>query len=123
MSKCYSSVLDYRQFYYGFVRGVSTNDVSGWYWRMLVVEMKKVCMHKKRIIYVALACRRVGSKRVKVLSSSKRICYDHSRSCRQEVLLQRTTFVLNAYICCCFSNVSLRASDKGEYIDPCVVLQ
>jgi hypothetical protein len=84
---------------------------------------KEVLMHKKRIIDVALACRRVGSKRVKVLSSCKRIVYDHLSSCRQEVLLQRTTFVLNAYICCCFSNFSLRASDEGEYIDPCAFLQ
>ena len=80
-------------------------------------------MHKKRIIDVALACRRVGSKRVKVLSSCKRICYDHLSSCRQEALLQRTTFVLNACICSCFFYSGVRASDESEYIDPCVVLQ
>ena len=31
---------------------------------------RKVCIHKKRVCDVALACRRVGSKRVKALSSS-----------------------------------------------------
>ena len=53
----------------------------------------EVCMHKKQIIDVAFACRRVGSKRVKVLSSCKRLFYNHLSSCRQEVLLQRTTCV------------------------------
>ena len=91
---------------------------------MWVVEMKKeVGMHKKRIIDVALACRRVGSKRVKVLSSCKRICYNHLSSCRQEVLLQRITFVLNADICCCFCNFSFRASDEGEHFDPYAFVQ
>ena len=37
----------------------------------------EVCMHKKQIIDVAFACRRVGSKRVKVLSSCKRLFYNH----------------------------------------------
>ena len=78
----------------------------------------EVCMHKKQIIDVAFACRRVGSKWVKVLSSCTRLFYNHLSSCRQEVLLQRITFVLNAYICCCLCNVSFRASDEGEYIDP-----
>ena len=27
--------------------------------------------------------------------------------------------MLNASLCCCFSNFSFRASDEGEYIDPC----
>ena len=122
MCNCYSSVLDYRQSYDGFVETIHQRC----FWKVLADvgcgNEKEVCMHKKRIIDVALACRRVGSKRVKVLSSCKRICYDHLSSCRQEVLLRRTTFLLNAYIFCCFSNFGPRASDEGEYIDPCVFL-
>ena len=53
----------------------------------------EVCMHNKQIIDVAFACRRVGSKRVKVLSSCKRLCYNHLSSCRQDVL------VTENYIC------------------------
>ena len=57
-----------------------------------------VCIRKKPVSDVALACRRVGSKRVKALSSSKTIFYDKIISYRQKVLLQRRTFVLNSYI-------------------------
>ena len=76
-------------------------------------------MRNKRIIYVALICRRVGSKRAKALSSRKRRCYDHLSSCRQEALLQRTTFVLHACFCSCYFDCGVRASDESEYIDPC----
>ena len=77
----------------------------------------EVCMHNTHIMDVAFACRRVGSKRVKVLSSCKRLFYNHLSSCRQAVLLQRSTFVLNVYICCCFCTFSFRAYDEGEYIE------
>ena len=101
MWMCYSSVLDYPQFYYGFVEAIHQRC----FWMALADgacgHEQKVCMHKTRIIDVALACRRVGLKRVKVVSSCNIIFYDHFSSCRQEALLQRTTFVLNAYICGC----------------------
>ena len=77
------------------------------------------CIHKKRVCDVALACRRVGSKRVKALSSSKTLFYDKNISYRQNVLLQDRTFVLNSYILCCIYNVGARAYDESEYLDPC----
>ena len=95
------------------------DGIGGW----CLWTRTRVCLRKKRVIDVALACRRVGSKRVKVLSSCKRICYDHLSSCRQEALLQRTTFVLNACICSCLFYSGVRASDESECIDPCVCLQ
>ena len=59
---------------------------------------RKVCIRKKRVCDDALACRRVGSKRVKALSPSNNIFYDNIISYRQTVLLQRRTCVLNSYI-------------------------
>ena len=86
---------------------------------MVYTNDRKVCIHKKRVCDVALACRRVGSKRVKALSSSNKTCYDQIISYRPKVLLQRRTFVLNSYILCCFYNVGARAHDESEYLDPC----
>ena len=83
---------------------------------------RKVCIHKKRVCDAALACRRVGLKRVKVLYFSKIRCYDHLTSYRQEALLQRSTFVLNAYLYYVVffkNNFGVRAYDESEYIDPC----
>ena len=95
-----SSVLDYRHFYFRFLEAILQlcflmvlADVGGG-------NENEVCMHKKHIVDVAFVCRRVGSKRVKVLSDCKRLFYNHLSSCRQDVLLQRSAFVLNAYICC-----------------------
>ena len=34
------------------------------------------------------------------------------------MLLRQSTFVLNSYIVCCFSNGSGRAYDENEYVDP-----
>ena len=34
------------------------------------------------------------------------------------MLLRQSTFVLNSYIVCCFSNGSGRAYDESEYFDP-----
>ena len=62
---------------------------------------RKLCIHKKRVCDVALACRRVGSKRVKVLYYFTTVCYDNLSAYRQEVMLQRSTFLLNAYIYIC----------------------
>ena len=84
------------------------------------MDLKNVSWRSKRIIDVALICRRVGSKRAKALSSRKRIFYDNLRSCRQEALLQITTFVLHACICSCSFYYGVRASDESEYIDHCV---
>ena len=114
-----SSVLDHPQFYYGFVTAIHRRCC-----RMVLADgacgfEKEICPRNKRIIDVALICRRVGSKRVKVLSSRKRIFYDHLSSCRQEALLQRTTFVLHACICSYFCYSGVRACDESEYIDHC----
>ena len=114
-----SSVLDYPQFDYGFVTAIHRRCC-----RMVLADgacglEKEICLRNKRIIDVALICRRVGSKRVKVLSSRKRRCSDHSSSCRQEALLQITTFVLHACICSCYFYCGVRACDESEYIDPC----
>ena len=62
----YLSVLDYRQFYHAFVGPIHQRCFS-----MVLADVgcgfeKEVCMHRKDITNVALACRRVGSKRVKV---------------------------------------------------------
>ena len=85
MCMCYSSVLDYRLFYYGFLEAIHQRC----FWMVLADvgggNENEVCMHNKQIIDVAFACRRVGSKRVKVLSSCKRLCYNNLSSCRQEV--------------------------------------
>ena len=65
----YSSVLDYRQLYFRFLEAI----LQQCFWMVLADvgggNENEVCMHKKEIIDVAFACRRVGSKRVKVLSS------------------------------------------------------
>ena len=76
-----------------------------------------VCIRKKTISNGALACRRAGSKRIKSVSSCVKQYYKKKRLCKQEVLLRQTTFVLNAYIVCCFSNGSGRAYDENEYFD------
>ena len=54
-----------------------TNDVSKVLADVGYANDRKLGIHKKRVCDVALACRRVGSTRVKVLSSLTNICYDN----------------------------------------------
>ena len=78
-----------------------------------------VCIRKTLISGAALACRRVGSKRVKSLSSCTTQFYKNNILFRQEVLLINRTFVLTSYMLCCLYNVGGRAYDDIAYLDPC----
>ena len=68
---------------------------------------------------VAIACRRVGSKRVKSVPASKNIYFKNKQIFRTEALLRQRTFVLTSYILCCFCNGSRRSYDDIEYVEPC----
>ena len=78
-----------------------------------------VCIRKTIISGAPLACRRVGSKRVKSVSSCKHKYYNKKVLFRQDVLLRNRTFVFNSNILCCLYNVGGRAYDGIEYLDPC----
>ena len=78
-----------------------------------------VCLRKTIISGAALACRRVGPKRVKHLSSCTTTYYKETILFRQEVLLRHRTVVFNSYILCCLYNVGGRSYDDIEYLDPC----
>ena len=73
----YLSLLDSHSFYYGFLETMHQRC----FYKVLAdvgyASDRKLGIHKKRVCDVALACRRVGSKRVKVLSSFKYIFYDN----------------------------------------------
>ena len=115
----YLSLLDYHSFYYGFLETINRRC----FYKVLAdvgyANDRKLCIHKKRVCDVALACRRVGSKRVKVLSSVKQICYDDLSAYRQEVVTTKYICVECIYICCCFYNVGVRAYYESEYLDQC----
>ena len=84
----------------------------------ILCKKNMVCIRKRKLSGVALVCRRAGSKRIKNVSSCVKQYYKKKLLFKQEVLLRQTTFVLNAYIVCCFSNGSGRAYDDNEYVDP-----
>ena len=67
----YLSLLDYYWFYDGSLASMHDRFVLKVLADVGYANDRKVCIHKKRVCDVALACRRVGSKRVKALSSSK----------------------------------------------------
>ena len=69
----YLSLLDYHSCYYGFLETMHQRC----FYKVLAdvgyANDTQLVIHKKRVCDVALACRRVGSKRVKVLSPSNNI--------------------------------------------------
>ena len=97
MCNLYSSFLVYRQFY---------------------ARTNLVCIRTAIISGAALACRRAGSKRIKIYLCLCETYYDKTFVFRQQVLLRQRTFVSTSYILCCFCNGSGRAYDDNEYFDP-----
>ena len=67
----YLSLLDYHSFYDGVLETMHQRCFFKVLADVGYANARQLCIHKKRVCDVALACRRVGSKRVKVLSSSK----------------------------------------------------
>ena len=78
-----------------------------------------LCLRKITISSVAVACRRVGSQRVKSVPACKKQYYKKKSLFRTEVLLRQRTCVLNSYMFCCFCNGSGRPYDDIEYVEPC----
>ena len=70
----YLSVFDYYWFHDGFFGRMHDIFVFKVLADVGYANDRMVCIHTKRVCDVALACRRVGSKRVKALSSSKTFC-------------------------------------------------
>ena len=57
-----------------------------------------LCLRRNNISSVAVACRRVGSQRVKSVPACKKTDYKKKQIFRTEVLLRQRTFVLTSYI-------------------------
>ena len=71
MVMMYVSFLDYHSFYYGFLETMHQRCFYEVLADVGYANDRKLGIHKKRVCDVALACRRVGSKRVEVLFDLK----------------------------------------------------